>query len=74
MHRKEDFVYEGYPNKKKFTRLTKQEERLGLYEDTSKISTRKQWELLLKEKKLQRREKRLKKDLLEESLQKRDGL
>ncbi len=52
LHRKEDFVSEAYRGKEKFSRLTKQEERYGLYDEPSRIGTLKQWELLLKKKKL----------------------
>jgi DNA phosphorothioation-associated putative methyltransferase len=43
LHRKEEFVTADYPLRGKFERLTKQEERRGLYEDTEAIGTRRSW-------------------------------
>jgi DNA phosphorothioation-associated putative methyltransferase len=47
LHRKEEFVDEEYPGRSKFARLTKQEERLGLFEETDRIGTRQGWEDVL---------------------------
>lgn len=43
LHRKEEFVPADYPMRDKFARLTKQEERFGLYEDTKRIGTQEGW-------------------------------
>jgi hypothetical protein len=55
LHRKEEFVPVGYPGREKFARLTKQEERHGLYEDTSRIGRRDGWNFALDEKQVQLR-------------------
>jgi DNA phosphorothioation-associated putative methyltransferase len=55
LHRKEEFVPEGYPGREKFAKLTKQEERRGLYEDTSRIGRRDGWNFVLEEKQVQLR-------------------
>lgn len=47
LHRKEEFVPVGYPGREKFARLTKQEERRGLYEETSRIGRRDGWSFVL---------------------------
>jgi len=39
-----------YPTRRKFERLTRQEERWGLYEKPSLIGTRNKWQELLDEK------------------------
>jgi hypothetical protein len=44
-----------YPGREKFARLTKQEERHGLYEDTSRIGRRDGWNFALDEKQVQLR-------------------
>lgn len=43
LHRKEEFVAEDYPLRTKFSRLTQQEERWGLYERPESIGTRDGW-------------------------------
>ena len=43
LHRKEEFITEDNPLKTKFSKLTKQEERHGLFENTSIIGTRDGW-------------------------------
>ena len=43
LHRKETFVPEEHPTRPKFERLTKQEERAGLYADSARIGTRNGW-------------------------------
>ena len=53
LHRKETFVPQDYPGRKKFERLTQQEERWGLYENPSSIGTQNRWEQLLDEKRVQ---------------------
>jgi DNA phosphorothioation-associated putative methyltransferase len=50
LHRKEAMVAPDYPLKNKFARLTKQEERVGLYEKPVDIGTSAAWQLLLREK------------------------
>jgi DNA phosphorothioation-associated putative methyltransferase len=53
LHRKEAFVPADYPLREKFARLTRQEERWGLYEHPTAIGTRQAWERLLAEKGVQ---------------------
>lgn len=43
LHRKEEFVADGYPLREKFARLTAQEERYGLYAHPNSIGTREGW-------------------------------
>lgn len=43
LHRKEEFVPPDYPQRDKFARLTKQEERFGLYGDTKRIGSQEGW-------------------------------
>lgn len=50
LHRKETFVHLSHPMKGKFERLTKQEERLGLYEKPEIIGTFESWKKILEEK------------------------
>ena len=50
LHRKEEFVGDTYPGKTKFQKLTRQEERQGLFDDTAVIGTREKWYALLDEK------------------------
>lgn len=50
LHRKEEFVGEEDTSRKKYAKLTAQEERWGLYEDPSTIGHRKQWDVMLQEK------------------------
>jgi DNA phosphorothioation-associated putative methyltransferase len=50
LHRKEEFVPADYPLRTKFTRLTQQEERWGLYADPVSIGTKRKWDELLAEK------------------------
>ena len=59
LHRKEEFVAEGFPGREKFARLTKQEERHGLFEEPTRIGTRSQWGQQLQEKGLVLRGHRL---------------
>jgi DNA phosphorothioation-associated putative methyltransferase len=47
LHRKEDFVADDYPRRATFARLTHQEERAGLYADTTRIGTREGWRAAL---------------------------
>ncbi len=44
LHRKEEFVGLSYPNREKFARLTKQEEKAGLLDDVLGIGTRDAWQ------------------------------
>lgn len=50
LHRKEELVPEGYPGREKFARLTAQEERAGLFEDTDIIGFQRQWNEILEER------------------------
>ena len=43
LHRKEQFVPEDYPHRAKFERLTRQEERWGLFDDPRSIGRRDGW-------------------------------
>ncbi len=49
LHRKETFISESHPLHSKFAKLTAQEEKRNLYEDTSRIGTHAGWEELLEE-------------------------
>ena len=59
LHRKETFVAADYPLHGKFSRLTRQEEAKGLYEEPSRIGTRRGWEEVLEAKELRLRGHRL---------------
>lgn len=59
LHRKEEFVSDSYPGKTKFLRLTRSEERHGLYKELSRIGYLEFWENLLREKKLKYRGHRI---------------
>ena len=59
LHRKETFVAPDHPLHAKFSRLTRQEESKGLYEEPSRIGTRRGWEETLAEKGLTLRGHRL---------------
>lgn len=50
LHRKETFLAADHPLHPKFSRLTRQEESKGLYEETTTIGTRRGWEQVLSEK------------------------
>ena len=50
LHRKETFVAPDHRLHAKFSRLTRQEETKGLYEEPSRIGTRRGWEEVLAEK------------------------
>lgn len=52
LHRKEAFIPANHPLHRKFAKLTRQEEAVGLLEDTSRIGFRLNWEKLLAEKQL----------------------
>ena len=43
LHRKETFVADDYPQREKFARLTRQEERAGLLDASSSIGTQEGW-------------------------------
>jgi len=47
LHRKEDFVSAQDPERRKYERLTRQEERWGLYGEPSSIGTREGWNKML---------------------------
>lgn len=59
LHRKDTFVDEGHPLKAKFERLTKQEERWGLYETLNKIGNKMGWSEVLETKRLRLRGHRI---------------
>ena len=50
LHRKETFVPAEYPHREKFARLTQQEERHGLLDDSATIGTRQGWQSRLAER------------------------
>jgi DNA phosphorothioation-associated putative methyltransferase len=50
LHRKETFVPQNYTLRERFARLTAQEERRGLLEDTESIGLREQWKARLSER------------------------
>jgi DNA phosphorothioation-associated putative methyltransferase len=50
LHRKEEFVPEDYPTRSKFERLTRQEERWGLFDTPELIGTLKGWQEVLRDK------------------------
>ena len=62
LHRKEAFLAPDHPLHAKFSRLTRQEESKGLYEETSRIGTRCGWEEMLSAKGLTLRGHRLIRD------------
>lgn len=47
LHRKETFVPAGHPTREKFARLTRQEERRGLFDQPTLIGTRAGWQRAL---------------------------
>ncbi len=59
LHRKEVFLHPGHPQIETLTKLTKQEESHGLYENPRTIGFKLNWEKLLKEKGLSYQEHRL---------------
>jgi DNA phosphorothioation-associated putative methyltransferase len=59
LHRKELFLPPEDPRREKFTRLTKQEERYGLFEETASIGTKDGWERVLEFKNVSLRGHRL---------------
>lgn len=59
LHRKEEFVPEGHPLREKFERLTRQEERHGLFAEPTRIGLRRQWEEMVATKGLRFRGHRL---------------
>jgi hypothetical protein len=50
LHRKEEFLLPDHPLRSKFARLTHQEEKWGLYEQSETIGTREGWEKTLAER------------------------
>jgi DNA phosphorothioation-associated putative methyltransferase len=52
LHRKEAFLHLDHPLRDKFDRLTRQEEKHGLYKETHTIGTRDAWNALLDERRL----------------------
>lgn len=59
LHRKETFVGETYPGRERFARLTRQEERAGLFEEAQLIGTRDGWQAALATRGLEVRGHRL---------------
>jgi DNA phosphorothioation-associated putative methyltransferase len=59
LHRKETFVPEDHPSREKFARLTRQEEKWGLFDEPQKIGTRQGWENKMAEKGVRLRGHRL---------------
>lgn len=47
LHRKETFVADDYPRRETFARLTRQEEKWGLLDDTRRIGTQDGWSAVL---------------------------
>jgi len=45
LHRKETFLPPDDPRRERFARLTRQEEKYGLYAETSTIGTREGWQV-----------------------------
>ena len=62
LHRKETFLTPEHPLYSKFSRLTRQEESKGLYEETTTIGTRRGWEQVLSVKRLTLRGHRVVRD------------
>ena len=59
LHRKETFVTPDYPLYQKFARLTNQEEKWGLLDNTNSIGTREGWNRRLRERQAELRGHRL---------------
>ncbi len=59
LHRKESFLHPQHPLYEKFARLSRQEEKQGLLEETTTIGTREGWNRRLQEKGLKLRGHRL---------------
>jgi DNA phosphorothioation-associated putative methyltransferase len=49
LHRKEEFVGQSHPHRDRFERLTRQEERVGLFREPSRIGTLSGWQAALAE-------------------------
>ena len=62
LHRKETFITPSHVLHAKFSRLTRQEEAKGLFEDTTRIGTRDGWMQLLRDKQVTLRGHRLVRD------------
>ena len=62
LHRKELFLRLDHPLRAKFSRLTRQEESRGLFDDATRIGTGDGWEQRLREKKVKLRGHRLVRD------------
>ena len=50
LHRKEEFVPDDYPHKKKFKKLTEQEEKWGLFDNPRVIGRKDTWDFILEAK------------------------
>ena len=59
LHRKEEFVAEGYPQRALWSKLTAAEVRAGLYEHPERIGTRAGWQATLQERSVMLRGHRL---------------
>jgi len=59
LHRKEEFLASEHPLRPRFHRLTRQEERHGLFEEANRIGTRDRWNDALKQRGLALRGHRL---------------
>lgn len=59
LHRKEEFVPDDYPYKKKFEKLTQQEEKWDLFKNPRVIGRKDAWDFILKEKGVKLRGHRL---------------
>lgn len=59
LHRKEEFVPDDYPHKKKFAKLTQQEESWGLFENPRLIGRKDVWDSILEVKGVRLRGHRL---------------
>ena len=62
LHRKENFVTTKHPLYDKFSRLTQQEQKKGLFDDTARIGTRDGWAHALANKRMRLRGHRLMRD------------
>ena len=62
LHRKETFITPDHPLHAKFSRLTRQEEAKGLFEDTTRIGTRDGWMQQLRDKQVRLRGHRVIRD------------
>jgi DNA phosphorothioation-associated putative methyltransferase len=59
LHRKEAFLPEGHPARPKFEKLTRQEEKYGLFQNSARVGTAEGWEKELRDRGLELRGHRL---------------